>query len=503
MFNEAERLELVHQFQYEHDVSQLQVDGLRVWPIVMLQLEKLRAENFGARSILDMARLALKGAISYGALAYDKLRDRNHTIPANRPADVLLLTDPKRRVLIRGAFFDRITDPFVDALRKIDYRCSTLEWSLDHEYRVPRYNPSAMIQDEIDAVLLRNLLGWRNLKQELEPLKTRRFKAILTYHRTTYDVFVPDLVRSVRLALSLKDYFLSRLRGTGAFISFYSPYYGNVAFAFNLACRSLGIYTVEIQHGFYGESSLLQNGYRNVRCHYDLLPDAVWGWEDRDRDAARKWGDDDSLLPYVYVGGNLWSNYWKNPEANENRFVLGDASPLPAAAGRRVALLTLPPYFDIPEWLPDLMRSLTRELVWCIRYHHETKRTTRRRYRAAFRPVTGAEYELSNSLPLPVLLRLSDFHVTVNSSCIAEAKEFSRKSIIISEAGQRIFVSYISAGWAYPATTERQFRDAMEEATSGRPDEDRHPVAAGVLSNADKVRDFIGRLKLPGKRVAS
>ncbi|MEO0082222.1 MAG: hypothetical protein ABIL25_08025 [candidate division WOR-3 bacterium] len=493
-FNEVERLKLVHRFQYEHDVSRLQVDGLRVWPVVLLQLVKLTATNFGARSLLDIVKLAAKGVLSYGTMVYGEFRDRTNSIHAPGPADVLFLTDPKRRVRVVNVFFDRISDPFFDALSKSGYCCSTLEWSIDHEYRVPRYNPSDLIQGEIDRVTLKSLLRRRRPRQELTALGTKGFREILDYHGVGLDTFVNDLTRSARLILALKDYFLRKLGKKGALMSFYSPYYGNVAFGFNLACKALGIYTVEIQHGYYGEMSLLYNGYRNVNCRYDLLPDAFWVWEDRDRDAVWAWGDDKSLLPYVYVGGNLWNNFWKYPEANDNRYAaVYDHLMLRQGSGR-VVLLTLPPAFDIPDWLPNAIRDTAGEVTWYVRYHHHMKGSTAARYRNAFRDVSNVEYELSNRLPLPILFRLCDLHITVNSSSVAEAKEFSRKSIIVSEIGVRIFSSFISDGWAYPALSKEQLLGAIHRILNERPRADKSAEAAGIRSNSEIIRDFIARL---------
>ncbi len=494
VFDELERLKLVHRFQCEHDVSRLRVDGLKVWPIVLLQVAKLTDENLGVRSAFDVARLAVREVLSCCAMAYAKYRDRANSIAVGQPCDVLFLTNPTRRARIEGVFFDRICDPFVEALRRDGHRSSVLEWSFDHEYRVPRHNPSALIQGDIDLVVLGCLLKRQRPQLELELLETNHFGKILDYHQANRRAFIQNIVRSAQFTLALRDYFRRNLAGTEARMAFYFPWYGAVSFGFNLACRALGVYTVEIQHGYYGEMSLLYNGYRNVNCRYGLLPDAFWVWEDRDRDAVWAWGDDKSLLPYVYVGGNLWNNFWKYPEANDNRYAAGYDHLMLRRGSGRVVLLTLPPAFDIPDWLPNAIRDTAGEVTWYVRYHHHMKGSTAARYRNAFRDVSNVEYELSNRLPLPILFRLCDLHITVNSSSVAEAKEFSRKSIIVSEIGVRIFSSFISDGWAYPALSKEQLLGAIHRILNERPRADKSAEAAGIRSNSEIIRDFIARL---------
>jgi len=490
-FNEAERLRMVHRFQHEHDVSRLRVDGLKVWPIVILQLAKLTHKNLGIRSALDVAKLALREALSFGRMTYDKHRDRANSSPMRQSCDALFLTNPTRRARIEDTYYDRICDPFVDALRRVGLRCSVLEWSFDHEYRVPRHNPSALIQGGIDWVVLKNLLSGRRPRLEFGLLDSGAFRALLDYHQVSPSVFARDLVRSARFTLALRDYFMGNLDETGASLAFFFPYYGAVSFGFNLACRALGIRTVEVQHGYYGDTMLLYTGFRNVDCAYDLLPDAIWGWEERDRDAVRAWGDDESLLPRVHVGGNLWNNLWKFPGVNDNRYLSRYTGLSLRPGDRRVVLLTLPPVFDIPSWLPDTIRATAGTMRWHVRYHHHMKHAAAAQYRAAFRNLGNVEFELANRLPLPVLLSHCDVHVTVNSSSVVEAREFNRKSVIISETGARIFAALIEEGWACSALTGDELRVAL-----GRFLAEPRPTAARTpaRSNSELVRDFTAGL---------
>ncbi len=504
-FDEVARLEMVREFQYEHDVSRLAVGGLRVWPIVLLQLVKLTAANYGFRSALDVARLAFGEAAAFGKMAYAKWRDRARSSDPRRPADALFLTNPTRRARIEGVYYDRICDPFVDALRRAGRRAAVLEWSFDHEYRVPRHNPSALVQDSIDRVVLSSLLRRRALPLELDLLGTDRFRRILDYHRSDPRAFGRDLVRSARFTLALRDYFLRTLKDTGASVAFYFPWYGAVSFGFNLACRALGIRTVEIQHGYYGDAMLLYTGFRNVTCRYELLPDHIWGWEERDRQAVRAWGDDPRLLPQVHVGGNLWNNLWQYPEANDNRFArpAGSKTASPVAArralapdGRRLVLLTLPPVFDIPGWLPGAIAATAGTMNWAVRFHHHMKPAAAARYRQALGGLANAEYELANALPLPVLLSLCDVHVTVNSSSAAEAREFGRRTVITSETGSRIFAALIEQRWACSAGSGDELRAALDRFLAES--QTANPLAAsapaGVKDNSRRVRDFIAGL---------
>jgi hypothetical protein len=491
MSGEFHPIELIHSFQSKYDVTHLKAGALNIWPIVLFELSNCaRATTVNDKT--SLVKSAINELLSFFKRHIQQIRDHKNTAPESLTEDIIFLTQSTRRVRLNGKYYDRICDPFVDAFKENGYNCLILEWSYDHQYKVPRYNPSEFIQDHIDIAIASALVSGKTRSFVVELLNTQEFRRILGYWSIDPNMFINRIRRSVNLILAIKNYFNRRLKVSGVKYAFYYPYYGTISFAFNLACKMNRIRVIEIQHGYFGGYTNMQNGYRNLTCKYDLLPDAVWCWRNSDKETILKWGQNGSLLPRCFVGGNLWNNIWKYPGANQNEFnsdVNLKANTINKSNVR--VLLTLSPYFDMPAWLPDAIKNTSSPSVWFIRFHHNTDKNIRELYMKVFADIAHAEYETANSLPLPTLIRMSDIHVTINSSCTAEAMEFGIKTIITGEIGIRVAQYYVENRWAFPALSSEQFHSAFLELTTEKFENKQPEPNDKILSNAELVRRFI------------
>lgn len=487
-------IELIKKFQKSNDVSKIVAGNMQIWPIVLFELKQFIYKNkFGKKT--SILKFVLHEFFYFIKVVINQIKDRENNTIKNFNPDFIFLTQSTRRVFINSKYYDRICDPFIDALKEKGYKSKVLEWSYDHKFKVPRYNNSSFIQFQIEFAILRKLLKKYEHKYKIEMLNSKEFKQILVDCGTEYSEFIRSLKKTIKLVYILSQYFDRILKNENVQTAFFYPYYGTVSFAFNLACKWNNINTVEIQHGYYSERAHMQNGIRNQSTKYDLLPDYIWCWEERDKNAVTNWGNKPDILPKPYVGGNLWNNIWKYPSKNRNEFSANIDKQIKSMRKeyKLIFLLTLSPIYDLPDWLTIAMKK-SNDILWLVRFHHNTEQKLLRRFKKEFSELSNTHFAIANESPLPVLLRLSDLHVTVRSSCVSEAREFGVKSIILSKDGAIIFREIIEESWAFPILTLEEFESMIDSKIFYQSISKDCSDSLNTKSNATIVSDFLNLL---------
>jgi len=476
-----------------HDFSQWELNGTRIWPFVLyLIYREYSALNYTSWNVSLFER-AVKEASKFYSLQKAQLADKANAAVVNRFTNAILLTSSTRRVKIAGSYYDRIMDPYYDALTKLGYNPATLEWTYDHEYRVPRHNPSCLIQNQLDLCVARAMLKKRKYDIAGFPGMAAVQKLILEMRK---DADLPAMInRDWPVIQEIRQLFKKQLSKGAIQFAFYYPYYSLVSFGFSLACKEMGIKTTEIQHGVIDQYRLPYSAVGPIPENgYDLLPDFFWAWDDafkknlENRPVAKP-GDD--TVPYR--GGNLWNRMWIEPEKNQNVFY--------AHYQKRIAendahnkscpaiLLTLTYGYFIPDWLPEVINDTASNLKWYVRFHHNTDPSDIRLMKEAFGDA-NVEYELSNEMPLPALLTMVDIHATIESGAVAEAEEFGKKSVIITETGAEKLKAYIDKGVARAALSKKRFWDCIEAVLKSEEAQVTKADSA-VDSNAENVKRFL------------
>lgn len=460
---QQKNIRLIHDFQHKYDVSQLEVEGIKIWPVILFELHK-HNEGHPKQFKKNLLKMAFNELIAMVKMQTDSLRDRKSSAKKSTVSNILFLTQSTRRVKIGTTWYDRICDPFVDAFESNGFKCHSLEWSYDHQYKVPRYKPSDLIQDEINLAIIRAFFRGKLLKTAFPALESDDFMTILEKHEFTYKQFMNNIDMTLRIIFSLKKYFDKKLRQIPAMIAFYFPYYSVVSFAYNLACKDRGIPVVEIQHGYFADRTYMQNGHRNIKTMYSLFPDAIWVWGEREKDIFLRWGE--KLLPHLFIGGNLWMNLWLYPELNNRILGNGFETRLKKLkkSYKKIILFTLSSFIEIPDWLPSALGLAENDTIFCIRFHHNSTRQYREKTKKSLSHIDNVEYDISNSYPLPALLEACDIHVTIDSSSVIEAMDFSVRSIIISKNGVFLYPDLINEGeWVFPALSEKEFINSLDK----------------------------------------
>jgi hypothetical protein len=456
-------------FQKQYDISLIKADDLKIWPLILSELKfytnTTKPKSLTERvNFISSIRKELAGIFKMLKQMHD---DRHKSLLVQKNAKFLFLTQPARREKMNGQYFDRITDPFYDVLIDAGYSARVLEWTFDNKIKTPRKNPSEFIQLSIYKAFIKNVFR-KKPKFKLELLYTPEFSEILSVYNVEQKKFIKTIKRNVALILSLKNMFQKKLRNSAATTAFFFPHYGIMSFAFNLACKSRNIKTAEIQHAYIDANKITEHGYYEIKEKYDLLPDAIWCWSDNDKMTIDSWSSDKAKIPFAYVGGNLWVQMWKYPIRNNNKLykLVEQQKRNDFHAKKKKVLITLSPHYNIPEWFPDIVNSSVSDIDWLIRFHHNTESSTVTTYRKAFSAVSENNFSLANNNILPLLLKISHLHVTIDSSSIAEASEYGVKTIIVTEKGAQMFKKFINSMQAFKVTSSKNFLTKVNELLS-------------------------------------
>jgi hypothetical protein len=283
-----------------------------------------------------------------------------------------------------------------------------------------------------------------------------------------------ELERSANLVATTADEFERVLREIDPMLAFVVNCYSGNGPAFVLACRRLGILSVDLQHcpqdgahRAYGFSTLPDQGYRT-------LPAVFWNWTQRDSDYINRWacrlaqpwhrgfhGGHPQLAAYLDEGDPR-TREW------EERFrAVG-------AGGRfeREILVALQPIHGQRErWeaLAARIAAAPSSWRWWIRRHPAAIAKQDQEYLSllSLRKPNVVVSEAA-TLPLPALLRHMSALVSLASGAAAEAAMFGVPAFFLHEESRGPFRQLIDAGQAAVVTIGTLLKELAAVPASAR-----------------------------------
>jgi hypothetical protein len=490
-------LRFINELEATFPVASWRLSGVRVWPLMRGELwwrtnddyRPLRTRVRAGNPVVRRAAQLWEWPADLARWTGAQLRRRDNRESLRRPAEAVLLGDGVSRTLIDGAWLDRHTDPFVDALDELGMR--SLQLDLHRVYRVPTYRPSAQIQPVMDALWLRNRA--RRSRESVEGLD--RYVDFLAEVRARgFDMasIRPAAVRrQAAYVRATADWFGRLLDRTGAQAGLLVDH-GVVHMGFNLACSERGIPSIEIQHGVQIANARYAAWKAIPPGGYLELPSHFWCWGDAEAANIRAWSAGCERHQAI-VGGNLWLRTWLDADAAIVRrydAVLQDIAPR-AAHGLEilVTLSTGYTHTDDLRTVRDAIADAPDDWRWWIR-RHPTMGADEFDSALAFlggsraRDTTRGE---AGELPLYALLRRVDVHVSQVSSAGIEAQHFRVPSVMTDASAARLFAEQFSSGWMVRAASAEELNQAIASQVERRPglpvpsDPRRLPSPAAVL----------------------
>lgn len=375
--------------------------------------------------------------------------------PAPVAADLLFLSDGISFAKLSEAWVDRFCDPLAQLAAQEGLAVRT--WVPSHQYRTPRASACEFIQPMLDRG---NALGAVRAILARPPLHLPGHQEVLRWveaaGHTTHPLAVKKIASDASRVRALASSFAARLRRHPPRLAFVVSYYSVETMAFVLACREVGVRTVDIQHGVQGPLHPAYAAWPSVPARtHALLPDHFWVWSNWEAATIRQWSERTGHT--AVVGSNPWVSIWGGDQALPGvADAVNRARSLKAAAnGQKTVLVTLQ-YGLSPEEQLDPLRVWMQQARSTNRFWvrlHPLMLQERERVRKHLDDEGVAfDLDLPTELPLPALLPLADVHVTHSSSTVIEAAQFGVPSLITSRYGAELFPHLIEAGAAHVET---------------------------------------------------
>lgn len=504
------------ELEANHPVEQWTVNGFHVWPIVRSRFAeasfhlnaRLRksAERGGQgaepKHIENRVVLAAKEKLRALADHREARRLDGRMDDAFGPRDVVLYSDGVSFLETPSGYYERFCDPLREVLA--ERGISSVMWTPFTRRLVPRASPSVFMQPHLDAVQIANRLALPLLRAEADAhLPGAREAMEFVKERGGVSFSEDDIVKMGLATLGFARAYEEMLRRTNPRVVYIVCYYGLERMALNVACRRLGIPSVDIQHGSSGRRHWGYGLWTRVPdAGYDSLPSHFWCWDEGEADAVNEWASSLPGTPHVGVrAGNLLLERWidqKLPFAQrydaEVEQAVRDIDP---AQSLRHVLITPTAYQDADS-LRALALSATRlgKAVDCFFWlrthpvHPELRGPLERAFREA--GLTNFDIERATRWPLYSLLRFMDVHLTESSTVSIEARRFGVPSVMTSAGESLVFEDLLENGWVRLAprgmgggfvaeTTQAQLeaREALQNASRESDEEAARIVAQG------------------------
>ncbi len=510
--NNRQLMDLLEEIEAEFPVETWVIDGLHVWPLVRYDVMTRNREMFTRleasstpKSRLERLRRSAPVTMAEDALRGLRARRQDETsnaeAKASSPVDVLLYSDGISFVQLDGIWVDRFLDPLTDVLR--ERGLSSLMVTPKSTYFVPRRTPSLFIQPQLDAVTLRSNVVAR-LRRGRHVAKLDRFEeARAAIRRRKDSLVVADEAQLARVVVYVHEYaryFERLLRTTKARLAFNVCYYGGERFAMQLACRKLGITSIDVQHGGAGDAHWAYRRWVRVPPGgYALLPDVFWCWSDLEHADILSWSERLGGLHRPIVGGNLFMDTWQQDDVPYVQRYLERVRAVRSQHPEHRHVLVTMSGLETDEQLTSLAKAIAASAdhwFWWVRCH-PTRLEKRAAVEAALRAAGASRVAVSEAteMPLYALLRCVDAHVTEYSSTVIEAAKFGVPSVMIGLDQAVDYPDLLESGWMLPvanvdavvpgldAQVDRWGRD--RESTNASPPPRVRPEVAELL---DRVR---------------
>jgi hypothetical protein len=477
-----EFVEWIRGAEVDFPVTSWKVRGIHVWPLIRpsLAASTLQLGSPGHSLGAGWRRLGSNVAQGLAGWAKTYVSDGRANRRPWEPADaVFLASSIGRRPVVDGKRYDLRSGPYVELLTRSGARSLVWEMSPYGDYNAPRYTPSFLVQP--------HLIGLRAACQVLplgdDRVELERYDQFLARVRDTGLRFAhADVLRIRRDLLFLRrlaDRFAGWLRRSRPRLGFVAGT-GLPEQAFCLACRELGITSVEVQHGVQGDLHPSYGSWSAVPPEgWETRARVFWSWDEESAAAINRWA---VCAPDHHVainGGDPWREMGMEGSGEWSRStdqLIEERKR--ASGGERHILVTLTSQGDVvPAAVLEAVRSSPSTWRYWFRLHPVNQAARGRETKRVLRPL-GVDLGLldfATEVPLHPLLRQMDGHLSVNlSTVVTEAAGLGVASIACGPEAPEFYPAEMAAGMLLVAITPSEVLAALHRVLGAG----RRPVTA-------------------------
>ena len=493
--NEAEEL---------FPVDQWKINGIHIWPIIRTYLifaktgKKSHMEGKIFR-IISRIKSILQNLVLGGMYYIFKTKKLPHH---NCRKEILFMSYGVFRNYYKNIWYNIHLDPIVECMKDLKLHYSFLDMEKRY-YKLPAYEHYYFTHKYL----------WIHIKSKLK----QRFLTSCCHVKNAtlfrYDDFLNFLTckkiavdglqgkqfdLKLNIFLQYVNGYLSLLQKIKPGVVFMTCYYSLHGMAMNLACRNLGITSIDVQHGVQGSHHPAYGRWNKMPTEgYALLPRMFWVWGKHECEAIESWSQNTKGYHKPIIGGNILLHKWIDIHNSDiNHFVHFYDKKLKhiiaKSSNHKHVLLTLQPNIGDMDFLISIMKNSQNFCYWWIRLHPGMRKQEKSIIRILKRAkIYNANVNLSTSYPLYAILKHMELHVTVSSTVVIEAAYFGVPSIMLGSLAKNYYRQQIEDGIAVFENKEEKVLEKLRVLRK-RSDSELISNADSNIPLADTVLKIIG-----------
>ena len=446
------------------DVTTVRYKGLHIWPFVRLQLwERLLHPNKyappGTIGLAHMARALSKSFFKPGFYLPYIEHSRRHRDNLARLAqyggvDVLFFSRPEDHTERIGR---RYYNPHLDSLVelvKTRYTYLKLEFSAEETGQTTPRVEHTHFFDSIDYLRCdaqRSIIAaFHDNNEQLRLENGRELAGLLAGTRFDLALTEEYMMLEAERILHYARYFSELLTVLAPKVVFLTHYHYDIAMALVLACKSVGVASVNVQRDHQGRHHAMYSHWHQLpEAGYGLLPDYFWCWGKASAEYLVEGASEPRRFHRPLIGGNRWLARWIERDAGRPPVSAAVRDYLRELASEsHVVLVTLPAgRAEVPAMVVEAIRESPPAWRWLIRLHPgQAHQATDLETSLRALHLDRVDVVRPTRYPLYALLGRCHRHVTMHSTVAFEALRFGVSTVVIDAAGWEQFVDYLQRG---------------------------------------------------------
>ena len=471
-----EASEILMSLESKFDVSKLEYNGFKIWPIIRSRLgrsyesyvlgkgRKIAASQNDTReyraelSEYFEQKLSVKPTpFKFIDIPKGKTWETENPLPYqlapnNLECDLLFVTRSVRNYQIKEGNFISQEDYLLD-LFKDDFKCLKIEPFDRHAiYRNPRWQETLHYttpweNDEATFVSkhlpkLRSQLSekyiWadREIVEEIfETVKDYEWASLIATDINRFE----NILEYIDVSAVVAENFLSRTKPKAIFGNLYND---NPTFGIMIAASKLNIPFIEIINGAMGSYHWHYTHWSNFPDEgYETFPDYIWVWDEQSKLSVEAYNKND--FHQAIVGGNPRFEHWlknKSNVKNQHRLFLEHLKK------EDFVVLVTHQYIDLmPENVLKAIINAPKTWTWLLRLHPQSLPMKQVYIDICERfELHNVIIEEASTIQLYELLENVDHLVTNFSTTAIEALAFNIDITLSGDVGAEIFSDYLN-----------------------------------------------------------
>lgn len=443
-------LEVVAEIERRFQVQRWQYADVSVWPLARMDLynDLVRAHAGETAPAVTRTPLPLR-ALARAAVPATNLwksrQDLDNYLARPRAATAVLLGDGVSLDRVNGRWQDRFGEPVIRALERRGQQTFLMQSSelTRLPWRRPTYAANRIAaRAAFGAPYARHRAVLPDYGEVLQFLRSQDVRAPSLGAET--------LARRAAKVAATAAAFERVLRIVRPELAFVVTWYAGLGAAFALACRRLGILSIDLQHCPQEGAHKAYQWSHPPDGGYSTLPAIFWNWTAQEAQDIQAWA---RTLPCAWHRAVHGGHTQIAELCCDSALQKACDQRIHAAAGDVVfdkeILLTLQPIGGrrlIWDAIAEQIERSPASWRWWIRRHPASTRSQDTEYaRVLALRGPNIEIELACELPLPILLRWMTVTVSLESGAAVEAATLGIPALFLSGAAAGPFARILDA----------------------------------------------------------